>query len=167
MRARLLAKVVTAIYDDKLRSFGISSAQFALLTAICLKPSTRADIARLRHLNRSTLTRDLKAMFSAGWIQEVREGANGRTKPISLTRVGKELMLDAQPTWLAAQAQAEALLGRDGIDALMSVTDGLKRNGQEPRPGIALGTRASGLFPNNPQAARYDDTCGEESALLH
>jgi hypothetical protein len=32
--ARLLSKVITATHDDKLRPFGVSSAQFILLAAI-------------------------------------------------------------------------------------------------------------------------------------
>jgi DNA-binding MarR family transcriptional regulator len=121
--ARLLSKAITAICDDKLRSFGISSTQFALLSEICSKPTTRAQIARHQHLNRSTITRDLEAILSAGWIQEVQAGANGRTKPVALTRVGEELMLNAQQAWLAAQVQAEALLGPDGMSTLISITD--------------------------------------------
>ena len=93
--ARLISRAVTAIYDDKLRSFGISSTQFALLRTIYGKSIS----ARLHHLNKSTLTRDLKAVLSAGWIQEVREGANGRMKPIALTALGEELMLNAQQAW--------------------------------------------------------------------
>lgn len=123
VRVRLLSKAVTAIYDDKLRSFGISSAQFSLLRAIYGKPTTRTQIARLRRLNKSTLTRDLKAVFSAGWIHEVPEGANGRTRPIALTSAGEELLSNAQQAWLAAQIQAEALLGQDGWSTLMSITD--------------------------------------------
>jgi DNA-binding MarR family transcriptional regulator len=123
MRARLLAKALTTIYDDKLRSFGITATQFALLTTICRAPITRAEIARLHHLNKSTLTRDLNAVLSAGWIQEVREGANGRTKPVALTEVGEELLLSAQQAWQAAQSQAEALLGPDGLNALLTLID--------------------------------------------
>jgi DNA-binding MarR family transcriptional regulator len=85
--------------------------------------ATRAEIARLHHLNKSTLTRDLKTVLSAGWIQEVREGANGRTMPLALTTAGKELVLNAQQAWLTAQIQAVALLGTDGMNALMSITD--------------------------------------------
>jgi DNA-binding MarR family transcriptional regulator len=122
-RTRLLAKAVTAIYDDRLRSFGITSGQFNLLAAICREPITRAEIARLQHLNRSTLTRDLKAIFSTGWIQEVRENADGRCRPIALATAGKELMRNAQQAWLAAEAQTEALLGSDGVHALTSISD--------------------------------------------
>jgi DNA-binding MarR family transcriptional regulator len=123
-RTRLLSKTVTAICDDKLRPFGISSTQFALLVAVCrIEPVTRAEIARLQHLNKSTLTRDLKAVLSEGWIEEVRKSANGRSRPVALTKVGKELMLSAQRAWLTAQVQAEALLGVDGITALINITD--------------------------------------------
>jgi hypothetical protein len=34
-------------------------------------------------------------------------------------------MLKAQTAWLAGQAQAAALLGRDEVNALMSITDGI------------------------------------------
>ena len=123
-RVRLLSKAVTAICDHNLRPFGISSAQFALLVAICRRePITRAEIARLQHLNKSTLTRDLKAVLSEGWIEEVRDGANGRCRPVALTTAGKELMLIAQPAWLTAKERAEALFGKDGMTALVSITD--------------------------------------------
>jgi hypothetical protein len=32
-------------------------------------------------------------------------------------------MLNAQPAWLKAQVQAEALLGVDGMTALINITD--------------------------------------------
>jgi hypothetical protein len=69
------------------------------------------------------LTRDLKAVLSEGWIEEVRVGANGRSRPVALTKAGKELMLLAQPAWLTAQVEAEALLGKDGMIAVISITD--------------------------------------------
>ena len=121
--ARRLSKVVTAIYDDNLRSFGISATQFAFLMTIGRVSVTRAEIARLHHLSKSTLTRDLKTVPSAGWIQEVREDANGRSRPLALTTAGKELVLNAQQAWLMAQTQAVALLGTDTMNALTSITD--------------------------------------------
>jgi DNA-binding MarR family transcriptional regulator len=126
MRMRLLSKAITAVYDDKLRPFGIGSTLFVLLVEIGRgEPATRAKIARLQRLNRSTLTRDLKAIVSAGLIEEVRQGANGSRRPVALTRCGKQLLLDAQPAWLAAHAQVEALLGKDGVNAVTSVATAL------------------------------------------
>ncbi len=115
VRARLLSKAITAIHDDKLRPFGVSSAQFILLAAIRqTEPATRAEIARHQHLDKSTLTRNLRTILSEGWVEEVRENADGRSRPIALTAAGKELLIKAQPAWLVAQAEANALLGKDG-----------------------------------------------------
>lgn len=121
--ARLLSRVVTAIYDDKLRPFGITAAQFILLLQISRRPITRANIARLQHLERSTLTRNLRAILSEGWVQEVREHANGRTRPLALTAAGIELLLNAQPEWLAAEAHTIELLGKDAMLAVISIAD--------------------------------------------
>jgi DNA-binding MarR family transcriptional regulator len=120
MRTRLLSRAVTDIYDGKLRPFGISAIHFALLDAIGrTEPTTRAALARIEHLDKSTLTRNLKSILYEGWVQEIREGANGRTRPIVLTKSGKQLGLDARPAWLAAQNEVKALLGQERVRAIM------------------------------------------------
>ena len=123
MGARLLSRSITAIYDDKLRPFGVTAAQFILLSLISRKPVTRADIARLQHLERSTLTRNLKSILSEGWVEEVRENANGRTRPLALTEAGKALLLETEPAWLAAEVEATALLGTEGMMTIIGAAD--------------------------------------------
>jgi DNA-binding MarR family transcriptional regulator len=116
MKTRLLSKAVTEIHDLKLRPFGISATQFALLEVIGrTEPTTRAAVARTQHLDKSTLSRNLKSIFFEGWVEEVKEQADGRSRPIALTKTGKDLLLDAQSAWRAAQTQAKALLGQEGM----------------------------------------------------
>jgi DNA-binding MarR family transcriptional regulator len=118
MRTRRLSRAVTEIYDDKLRPFGISAVQFSLLEMIGrIEPTTRAAIARKQELDKSTLTRDLKSIFSEGWVEEVRERANGRSRPIALTKAGRQLLHDAQSAWLAAQNEVKLLLREQGFIA--------------------------------------------------
>ena len=118
MRTRRLSRAVTEIYDLKLRPFGISAVQFSLLEMIWrMEPTTRAAIARKQDLDKSTLTRDLKSIFSQGWVEEVRERANGRTRPIALTKAGRQLLRDAEPAWLAAQSEVKLLLRKQGFIA--------------------------------------------------
>jgi DNA-binding MarR family transcriptional regulator len=117
-RARRLSKAVTEIYDEKLQPFGVSAVQFSLLETIGrMQPATRAEIARKQELDKSTLTRDLKSTLSDGWVEEVREGANGRSRPIALTIAGKQLLLDAESAWQSAQEEVMALLHRHGFVA--------------------------------------------------
>jgi hypothetical protein len=67
MRTRLISRVITGIHDEKLRPFGIGSAQFAMLVMIYqIEPATRAKIGRSQHQDRSTLTRNLKVILAEG-----------------------------------------------------------------------------------------------------
>jgi DNA-binding MarR family transcriptional regulator len=119
--ARLLSRTITAIYDKNLRPLGITASQIELLDAIDhSQPATRAELARIRHREKSTLTRNLRAILSAGWAEEVRENADGRSRPISLTAQGRELLLNAQPLWSAARFEAEAWLGQDATVAIVN-----------------------------------------------
>ena len=116
MKTRRLSRAVTHIFDDRLRPFGITAVQFSLLEAIDrLAPATRADIARNQRLDKSTLTRDLKSIFSEGWVEEVQEHADGRSKPIAVSESGKRLLADARPVWCAAEKEIKELLHRHGL----------------------------------------------------
>ena len=130
MRTRLISRVITGIYDEKLQPLGIGSAQFALLLVIDqIGPATRAEIARVQHQNRSVLTRNLKLMLAEGWIEEVKYQANarsrpdGRNRPVVMTKAGEDLLRKAEPAWQTAQAQAKALVGKDGMIAIMDTAN--------------------------------------------
>jgi DNA-binding MarR family transcriptional regulator len=126
MRARLISRVLTAIYDEGLRPFGIVSPQFGLLVIIfAIEPATRAEIGRYHHQDRSTLTRNLKVILSEGWAEEVQGEGGGRGRPIALTKAGKTLPLKGAPAWRVAQARAKALLGKDGVTAITEIADGI------------------------------------------
>jgi DNA-binding MarR family transcriptional regulator len=124
MRTRLISRVMTAIYDEGLRPFGIGSPQFAMLVIIgSMEPATRAEIGRHLHHDRSTLTRTLKLILTEGWAKEIQDEANGRTRPLVLTKAGKDLVRSAAPVWRVAQSRAKALLGKDGVFAVMDMAD--------------------------------------------
>ena len=122
MRIRLISRVITGIYDKHLRDLKISSAQFALLVDIYqAQPATRAEIGRQQHLDRSTLTRHLKVVLSEGWVEETRHGADGRSRPIVLTKLGSDLLHHAETAWRAAQVEAKDLLGKNGSTAVTEI----------------------------------------------
>jgi DNA-binding MarR family transcriptional regulator len=124
MRARLISRVITAIYDEELRPFGIVSPQFALLVVISeIEPATRAEIGRYHHQDRSTLTRNLRIILSEGWAEEVQDEGGGRGRPIVLTKAGQDLLWKGAPAWRVAQARAKALLGEDGVIAIADIAN--------------------------------------------
>lgn len=127
MRTRLVARAVSALYDDKLRHLGLNASQCSLLVVIFgLGPSRRAQIGRFNRLDRSTLSRNLQIMLGNGWIEELdSEEADGRGKPIAVTTAGKALLTEAYPAWRAAQGEAKAMLGSQGAALLAGIGDGI------------------------------------------
>jgi DNA-binding MarR family transcriptional regulator len=127
-RTRQISRVLTAIYDEELRPFGINAPQFSLLVLIMeLGPLSRSDLGRRNHHDRSTLTRNLQPLVSQGWVCEGPVQSDGRSRPLSLTEQGKALLHDAAAAWSVAQTKAKALLGNVGATALMDIASDLPR----------------------------------------
>lgn len=122
-RTRRISRMITGIYDEALRPFGVNAPQFSLLVLIAkLNEASRAEIGRANHQDRSTLTRNLALLLGEGWIEEVIPQA-GRSRPILMTKAGRELLASAAGAWRAAQARARQLLGDDGVAAIIGVAD--------------------------------------------
>ncbi|MEJ1977948.1 MAG: MarR family transcriptional regulator [Acetobacteraceae bacterium] len=127
-RTRLISRVLTGIYDEALRPFGIGSPQFALLVIIFkIGPASRSEIGRFNHQDRSTLTRNLQLILSEGWVEEIQHPAGGRSRPIMLTKAGKDLLHRAASAWAAAQVQAKVVLGEMGASVVTDVANDLLR----------------------------------------
>src|SRR5215470_16998660 len=95
-RTRKISRVITGIYDQELRPFGISSPQFTLLVIIArLQSASRAEIGRANQQDRSTLTRNLQLMMSQGWIEEVPQENERKGRSIVITKAGRELLHEA------------------------------------------------------------------------
>lgn len=130
-RARQIARVLTAAYEQALRPFGINATQFTLLVLVHeLGPISRAELGRRNHHDRSTLTRNLHPLLKQGWIAEdVAEAADGRSRPLSVTPAGTLVLKNAGPAWAEAQSTATALIGDDGVASIMGIAKRLPKRG--------------------------------------
>lgn len=118
-RSRSIARVITSIYDQELRAFGVNASQFSMLVVIAhMGSASRAQLGRANHLERSTSTRNLQLLLSEGWAEE-QQPEKGRSRPIVLSQRGGELLAAAMPAWRAAQDKATLLLGGDGAASLL------------------------------------------------
>jgi DNA-binding MarR family transcriptional regulator len=128
-RTRQISRVLTAIYDQELRPFGINAPQFSLLVLIAeLGPISRSDLGKRNHQGPSTLSRNLQLLISQGWVSEGRADEGGRRKPMSLTAQGRALMRDAASAWSNAQAKAKELLGESGASLIMGIANALPKD---------------------------------------
>ncbi|MCY0855060.1 MarR family winged helix-turn-helix transcriptional regulator [Cupriavidus sp. D39] len=127
-RTRQISRVLTAIYDEQLRPFGINACQFTLLVLIVeFAPLSRSDLGRRNFHDRSTLTRNLRPLISQGLVSEDVPGNDGRSRALSPTEEGKTLLRSAASAWSAAQTKGTTLLGAVGANALMGVAGELPR----------------------------------------
>jgi DNA-binding MarR family transcriptional regulator len=127
-RTRLISRVVTGIFDEELRPLGLVSSQHTLLGSIMrMGLATRAEIGRANHIDRSTLTRNLKLMMDAGWIEEIADEARGRQRPLRLSKAGEDLYFSSIPAWRAGQKRAAKLLGQAGVGAIKTIANDMMR----------------------------------------
>src|SRR5262245_29926278 len=117
-RLRLANRVVTKVYDDALRPFGLTVSQMALLAVAADRGAIRqGEVSALLQLDDSTLSRNLDRMRANGWLEEVAE-TDARVHTHRLSEAGQVLFERVMPAWRGAQRRAHELLGESGVKAL-------------------------------------------------
>jgi len=126
-RARLLSRVITAVYDDALAEVGLKVSQFSVLNAVASREDTRpAELAKFLEMDESTLSRNVARMCARGWLRLEPGEQDRRSHQITITDMGKALLRKSYPAWQQAQSQVTHKLGPDGVAALKSVVRKLR-----------------------------------------
>ncbi len=126
-RARLLSRVITAVYDDALAEMGLKVSQFSVLNAVASREDTRpAELAKFLEMDESTLSRNVARMCAKGWLRLDPGEDDRRSHQIAITDMGKALLRKSYPAWQQAQSQVSHKLGPDGVAALKSVVRKLR-----------------------------------------
>ncbi len=104
---RRSANALTGVYDDALRPVGLKITQFSLLRALeRLDAATYTEIAGEVGLDKTTISRNLKLLIDAGWVNVTSE-ADARVKVARLSKEGAEKLRSAEPYWRRAQNRVE------------------------------------------------------------
>ncbi|MDD5334147.1 MAG: MarR family winged helix-turn-helix transcriptional regulator [Rhodoferax sp.] len=122
-KLRQLTRRISQHYDAELAQAGLKTTQYSLLSHVLkLGPIRPGDLAQSMKMDASTLTRNLKPLLAAGWV-ELAAGVDGRSRLISVTEAGREKRQDAQRHWKAAQTSLNRLLGTTRMLALHALID--------------------------------------------
>lgn len=117
MRTRRLSRILTRVYEDALRGYGITLPQFTLLTIISInEPITSAKIGRQFDFEKSTLSRTIGKMITNGWVQE-RYDDNGK-RGLVTTAQGRKKLREAIPAWQKIQKRVRAKFGNPATETL-------------------------------------------------
>lgn len=114
---RKLTRTVTRLYDHHLGKVGLTTTQFSLLQNVAREPLPLTELAARMSTERTTLTRNLKQLVDAGWV-EMKPGADSRQKIATLTKSGHAVAKASRQAWRAAQTELETTLGLQMVSEL-------------------------------------------------
>ena len=120
---RRTARRVTQAYDRALRPAGIKLTQYSVLANVLRDGGLSiTELAERLAMDRTTLTRNLRPMERAGWI-EIGPGADRRSRAVRITAAGRRVFDAAFPLWQAAERGFRRGLGRDTAAELRRLLD--------------------------------------------
>src|SRR6266849_10994969 len=115
---RQATRRVTRLYDQALAPVGIRVTQFSLLQrADALGPMALQPLAEVMVMGRATLGHNVRPLLAMGLVQ-LNVGRDRRSRELSVTQAGRDLLVEARKRWRQAQDSFETELGKDAASAL-------------------------------------------------
>ena len=123
LKLRQLMRRIARYYDAEVGKSGLKGTQYSLLSYIVkLGPLRPVDLAKVAGLDASTLSRNLRPLIDAGWIEQ-NAGADARSRVLVVTPAGRAIRAQAQRHWRVAQEGINQLLGPAQVMALHELID--------------------------------------------
>ena len=113
------ARAITKIYNEEMRPSGILRSQYSVLGfALHFGVVQLTELADSLHMDRTTLTRNLKPLEKRGLIQINKSPIDARAREVSLTTEGKRQFREASKYWRKAQKKVVSTFGEDNWASL-------------------------------------------------
>lgn len=108
------ARAVSRVYAEEMRPAGLARSQFAMLGHLDHGgPMPLTELARRLYMERTTVTRNLRPLLSAGLVSQSVSPEDARVKLVAITRAGRGRLQEARRYWQKAQARVLEVLGED------------------------------------------------------
>ena len=103
--SRLAARRITNFLEERMHDSGLSLAQFGLMGQIAAAPDdTLGALAERTGLDQSTLSRNLRGLEAAGFVEIAIAADDHRRRAVWLTEQGARRLEAAIPIWRSAHA---------------------------------------------------------------
>lgn len=107
------ARAVARRFDRTLKSTGITSGQFSILSSLLRDEAVSIGaLADLLGLDRTSLARNLRPLEAKNFITTVPSPKDGRYRRIALTSRGRKKLDETIPLWRNMLAESDARLGK-------------------------------------------------------
>lgn len=127
LNTRMAARAVTRRADRKLRPFGVTAAQFTVLTSLRAHPRRSVtETAGAIAMDRTTLSRNIDLLERKGLVTAERaEHSNGRL--CTLTQQGEQLVERMLPEWRKGQAELRESLTHPDFASVLAALQHLSK----------------------------------------
>lgn len=129
-KLRRLTRRVTAVYDHALAGVGLRVTQYSLLSHLrgyrdefARTGRPIAQLAEALDLDRTTLTRNLKPLVAAGWVEIEAGTDDARQRLVCITSDGRAVLEAARVHWRRAQEEVTATIGAADAARLHQMLD--------------------------------------------
>jgi DNA-binding MarR family transcriptional regulator len=129
-RLRRLTRRVTAVYDHALAAAGLRVTQYSLLSHLRGRALDGARdgrpvalLADALDMDRTTLSRNLKPLVAAGWVEVDACADDARQRLVRITPAGVAQLDAARVHWRRAQDEVTATLGAEDTARLHRMVD--------------------------------------------
>jgi len=127
LNTRMAARAVTRRADHKLRPFGVTAAQFTILTTLRDYPDRSVtQMATSIAMDRSTLSRNLDLLERKGLVSKLA-AAQGNGRICALTGAGAVLVEQIVPEWRKGQAELRATLSNPDFPSVIAALQHLSK----------------------------------------
>lgn len=123
-KLRRLTRRVTGVYDRALAAAGMRVTQYSVLAQLRrLRAASMSQLADALDMDRTTLTRNLKPLLDAGWVEVQTAAGDARRRDVRITAAGEAQFQVGRTYWRRAQTEVTATLGEHDLTMLHDLID--------------------------------------------
>jgi DNA-binding MarR family transcriptional regulator len=116
---RKATRRVSQLYDAVLAPSGLRVSQRSILVHIERAGTpTMTELAHALVLDRSALAHNLKPLERDGYVVQIRDELDGRSRRVDLTHLGRRKLAESNRLWQIAQDRFESTYGVERAAAL-------------------------------------------------
>ncbi|MEM9164494.1 MAG: MarR family transcriptional regulator [Cyanobacteria bacterium P01_F01_bin.4] len=120
-RLRQVNRMVTRLYDDALRSHGLTINQLNIVATVVSQGQIQpGQLGRMLGMEKSTVSRTVDRMVKKGWL-EIGPGKDGRSQLLRATPSGRQLLITVAPLWDELQTTVLGSMAEGGLGLLGSL----------------------------------------------
>src|ERR1700754_3547606 len=132
---RAATRRLTQLYDEAMAPTGLRVTQFHVLSELerrSANPPTVGELAEILTMERSALGQTLRPLARDGLLDLGQDERDGRRRPITLTKAGKDKVVRGRRYWAGAHEKFKNFFGDDQLAVLRATLRDIAESTQLP-----------------------------------